>query len=142
VTVVDASVAVKWLTVEKGTETANRLLTNDNEFCGPLLLRVEVAAAVARKARQREITLEDAWEALDVWNEILASHFDMISEVQDFPAALKLSLKLNHPLQDCLYLALAERVDATLVTADERFVAKTRESHPRVRLLATTAKGG
>ena len=73
---------------------------------------------------------------------ILASHFDLISEVQDFPAALELSLKLNHPLQDCLYLALAERLDATLVTADERFVAKTRESHPRVLPLVTISKGG
>jgi len=42
---------------------------------------------------------------------------------------------LNHPLQDCLYLALAERLGVTLTTAGEKFAAKTRPSCDSVRLL-------
>ena len=42
---------------------------------------------------------------------------------------------MNHSLQDCIYLAIAERLNATLITADAKFVAKARASHPRVELL-------
>ncbi|SEB02759.1 hypothetical protein SAMN05444370_13222 [Rubrimonas cliftonensis] len=34
-----------------------------------------------------------------------------------------MAIRLRHPVHDCSYLSLAERVDATLVTADRRFVA-------------------
>jgi predicted nucleic acid-binding protein len=44
-------------------------------------------------------------------------------------------MELSHPLQDCLYLALAERLGAPLVTADKKFVAKARASHTLVRVL-------
>lgn len=37
-------------------------------------------------------------------------------------AAYEISLALDHQLPDCLYLALARREDAPLVTADERQV--------------------
>ena len=35
--------------------------------------------------------------------------------------AVRLSLALDRPVYDCVYLALAHRVGATLVTADVRF---------------------
>ncbi len=38
------------------------------------------------------------------------------------PDAVRLALALDRPLYDCVYLALAHRVGATLVTADARFV--------------------
>jgi predicted nucleic acid-binding protein len=31
---------------------------------------------------------------------------------------------LRHPVYDCFYLALAEREDATLVTADRRLIGR------------------
>ena len=33
---------------------------------------------------------------------------------------MDLARRLDHPLYDCVYLALAEREEATLVTADQR----------------------
>jgi predicted nucleic acid-binding protein len=44
---------------------------------------------------------------------------------------------LDHPVYDCLYLALAHRIGATLVTADARFVnalAETEHGQAVVRL--------
>ena len=35
--------------------------------------------------------------------------------------ALRLALALDRPVCDCVYLALAHRIDARLVTADARF---------------------
>ena len=36
--------------------------------------------------------------------------------------ALDLAMALAHPVHDCLYLALAERMGASMVTADTRFL--------------------
>lgn len=41
----------------------------------------------------------------------------------DIDAALQLAIDLNHPIYDCLYLALAIRLDTHVVTADRRFAA-------------------
>lgn len=37
------------------------------------------------------------------------------------PDAVRLSIALDRPVYDCVYLALAHRIGATLVTADARF---------------------
>ena len=54
--VVDASVAVKWVTGEQGRDAANALLESGEQIAGPFLLRTEVVAAIALKARFKEIT--------------------------------------------------------------------------------------
>jgi predicted nucleic acid-binding protein len=53
-----------------------------------------------------------------------------------------IALELQHPIYDCVYLAVAIATDRTLVTADERFLAKlagSRFGRDRVTLLATFA---
>lgn len=42
--------------------------------------------------------------------------------------AAEISIALGHPMQDCFYLALAERWDTILVTADEQFAARVKNS--------------
>jgi predicted nucleic acid-binding protein len=136
--VVDASVAVKWLVSEQDEDAAEELLRTEAQVAGPALLRVEVTAAIARKARFGEIQVAQAEAAIELWLTILGrADLDLLAESPDLPRALKLSLELNHPLQDCVYLALAERLDAPLVTADEKFAAKARRRHPRIRTLAS-----
>lgn len=39
---------------------------------------------------------------------------------------------LNHPLADCVYLAMAKRLDVALVTADDTFVKRARAAFERV----------
>lgn len=133
--IIDASVAVKWLLPEPGDLAAQQLL--GERLLGPSLIRVEVAAALARKARSKQIQPQDAEAAADLWLQAIADGvIALVSDETDLPRAFRLALALNHPLQDCLYLALAERLDAPLITADEKFVAKVRSSHPRVRMLS------
>jgi predicted nucleic acid-binding protein len=50
-------------------------------------------------------------------------------------SAWKIAAKLNHPLQDRLYLAAAESLEAALVTADRKFVAAAQRNYPRARML-------
>ena len=42
--------------------------------------------------------------------------------------AVRLALALDHPVYDCVYLALAHRIGAMVVTADLRFPTKRGES--------------
>lgn len=55
--------------------------------------------------------------------------------------ALRIAISLNHPVYDCVYLALAYQVDGTLVTADTRFfnIVAATEHADRVALLANFA---
>jgi predicted nucleic acid-binding protein len=136
--VVDASVAVKWLVSEKDEDAAEELLRTEAQVAGPAFLRVEVTAAIARKARFGEISASQAASAVELWHSMLRGpDIDLIAEDPDLARALALSLELSHPLQDCVYLALAERLDAPLVTADEKFAAKARRRHPLIRTLAS-----
>jgi predicted nucleic acid-binding protein len=48
-TVVDASVAVKWYFPEPGAEAAESVGLGSEELVAPALIRVEVAAAITRK---------------------------------------------------------------------------------------------
>ncbi len=36
--------------------------------------------------------------------------------------ALEIAIEIAHPIYDCVYLALAQRLGRTLVTADRRFL--------------------
>jgi predicted nucleic acid-binding protein len=47
--------------------------------------------------------------------------------------ALALAIELRHPIYDCFYLALAERENAPLVTADEAMIAAARKAKIKVR---------
>ena len=50
--------------------------------------------------------------------------------------AVDLAVNLNHPVQDCLYLAAARRFDVPLLTADRAFRNRVALFDDRVELLA------
>jgi predicted nucleic acid-binding protein len=136
VIVVDASVAVKWLLPEPGADAARRLLDSGEWLLAPTLIRVEVAAAIARKSRFGELDRRDAATAADLWfRSIDDGVIALLPDEMDLPRGFHLALELQHPVQDCLYLALAERMGAELFTADRKFVERAGPSHPMVRAL-------
>ena len=134
--VIDASVAVKWLLPEPGDAAAQELLASEERLVAPSLIRTEVAAALARRARFGEIEPRDGEIAMGLWLQTLRDGvIGLVADEADLVTALGLAVELSHPLQDCLYLALAERLGAPLVTADKKFVNKARASHALVRVL-------
>ncbi len=116
--VVDASVAVKWLVAEDDSEVAEELATSGHDLHAPRLMASEVANAIWRKARMGEIERRAAGI--------------LLADVPDMPVhwgadelvaadAMRLALALDHPIYDCMYLALAHRIGAVMLTADRRF---------------------
>jgi len=134
--VVDASVAVKWFAIELDTPLARALLDRSERLLAPELIATEVSAALTKKVRRRLLSAEDARKHVQAWLAALAAGALILTETEgDLPASTELALELSHPLYDCLYLALAMRLDASLITADERFARGAAQRYPRVDLL-------
>ncbi|MCY3876106.1 MAG: type II toxin-antitoxin system VapC family toxin [Rhodobacteraceae bacterium] len=117
--VVDASVTVKLLVDEPDSDAARELAASGQELHAPRLLVSEVANALWRKARQGQIARADAGAAMVVVSDMPMRWNDDETVCAD---AVRLALALDHPVYDCMYLALAHRIGATVVTADRRFV--------------------
>ncbi len=133
--VVDASVAVKWLAPEPDSWLADALL--DDELIAPDLLFAEVGNILWKKQQRGEMdaaaTLLGARWLLQVPMQVYESAGLLVD-------ALALAQRLRHPAYDCFYLALAQRVDAPLVTADRRLHTRCHAGDAadwagRVRLL-------
>lgn len=121
---VDASVVVKLFVDEPGSAEAERLVTDGHELVAPELLLLEVANALHRKLRDQTILADDLLPAID---RMQRSLLDLRPVSTSIRRAVELALVVDHPVYDCLYLALAEQLRAPLVTADQRFLdAATR----------------
>ena len=132
--VVDASVAVKLLVEEPDSGAARELAASGRELHAPRLMASEVANALWRKARVGQIERADAGSAMALLPEMPVRWNDDETVSAD---AVRLALSLDHPVYDCVYLALAHRVGATVVTADRRFanaVAPTEHGEAVVTL--------
>ena len=117
--VVDASVAVKWLVEEEYSEIADTLLDGSHELIAPRLLVSEVGNALWRMVRMGELERSEAGSLAAKIPEMAVSWMGDEGICTD---AVRIALALDRPVYDCVYLALAHRLGATLVTADVRFV--------------------
>lgn len=119
--VVDASVAVKWVIMEDGREEARRFLLTNDDLIAPEFLVVEVANVLRKKIARRQFAATNGVRAL----EGVQSAIGMFVPDRLLAAeAFSLAERLQHSVYDCLYLACAVRNDATMLTADTKFLEK------------------
>ena len=116
--VVDASVAVKWLVAEDGSDAARELVAGSDDLYAPRLMASEIANALWSKARLGEIERGEAGAMMESVPEMPVRWSADETVSAD---AVRLALALDRPVYDCVYLALAHRIGAVLVTADLRF---------------------
>lgn len=131
--IVDASVAVKWLASESDSNAANDLLGLPG-LAAPELVLSEVANAIWRKRRAGEVGQVDARPS---YIEHLVAR--LVPTSAFINRALDLALAMDHPVYDCVYLAMAEAEDDLLVTADIRFLDACRRAGLAGRLRALGA---
>jgi predicted nucleic acid-binding protein len=130
--VIDASVALKWIFDEPGTEAALALLTE--QLISPALWLAEAANALWRHVRLGEITAEQGFARLSALTNAPIATLPIEPHV---PRALAIATQIGHPVYDCVYLALALHHNTHVVTDDRRFAAAAARSElaDRVRLL-------
>lgn len=122
--IVDATVAVKWVVFEDGSEQALELLGRN--LAAPAIWLAEASNALRTKCARGELSEDEASEfALDLADAPVTS----LALKDLLPMAMRMALDLNHAIYDCFYLAAALRTDTKLVTADRRLLVKTA-AHP------------
>ena len=132
--VVDASVAVKWVVNEPRTEAA--LALRDEELIAPALWLAEAANALWRHVRLGELNRNQALARL---SELETAPVASLPIEPHVAKALELATEADHPVYDCVYLALALHQQARVVTDDRRFLAAAWRLNlgERVRLLGS-----
>lgn len=132
--VVDTSVAIKWVSPESGHQAALDLLDSDAEFLAPDLLFAEFANVFRKKIKAGEASIEPAEAGCRQMPGFLSS---VIPTLLLFERALQISVEINHPVYDCVFLACAEQNGVRLVTADEKMMQRAESrgfSHLVIRL--------
>lgn len=128
--VVDASVVIKWVIEETGTQDA--LALRRHRLLAPDLLIPECANILWKKVRRQELTGDEARLAARL---IERADIDFVPSRRLLEAATNLALLLDHPAYDCLYLALARSSGCCFVTADAKFCALVRDRLPDHQLM-------
>jgi len=123
--VVDASVAIKWFVPEVHAEAARRLLREGMTLLAPDLIWAEVANALWRKWREKELSAETVQEILTDFRRFpLRIH----SGESLYDVAWPVAQGSGRTFYDSLYLALAMSAGCLLVTADLHFFNALRDT--------------
>jgi predicted nucleic acid-binding protein len=122
--VLDASVAVKWAIpparepfAEASLRLLKRYVDGEVEFIVPDIFWAEVGNILWKGARQSRWRQEEA-EAIAA--HMKARDFVTVSSLTLLAEALRIAFAHDRAVYDCLYVALAVRSKADLITADER----------------------
>jgi predicted nucleic acid-binding protein len=135
VLVVDANIAVKFVTIEPGRDAAFARVAGEPALIAPDWILVEAGHVLWRKVKLDLLDRSAAQQCL----EQLPSFFDdLVSATSLASAAQKLAFDLDHWIYDCFYLALAVARGVPMLTADKKFAnAAARGGYAdRVELLA------
>lgn len=119
--VIDTSIAIKWIIGEEDSDDAlmlRRLYT----FEAPELLSAEAANAVLTHLRRGKLRPSEALAAAELLSQLSIVFHPLQPLIED---AVDLGMRLSHPAYDCMFLALAGRLNRPFVTADKSLIAKT-----------------
>ena len=137
--VVDASLALKWVVDEEDSDKARALsrgwVDSGIGIIAPYLMLAETANALHRKVADDHLTLESATRALERLNNAGIEYYNPPNV---HAGALRIADRLGQgAVYDSVYLALAERLDCELWTADRRFYRAAGGAFPdRIRWLS------
>jgi predicted nucleic acid-binding protein len=121
--VIDASVAIKWVVAEPGTDEA--LALRRERLFAPDLLIPECANILWKKVRRNELTEAEASLAA----RLLARADVQLEPMRSlFEGALGLAVALDRPAYDCVYLMLAQALRCDFVTADITLFRKVQSA--------------
>jgi predicted nucleic acid-binding protein len=129
--IIDANVAVGLILALPWSEEAREEIRNHAERLAPSIFVAELTNAVWQNVRAGNLTVEAGATSLD---EVLPI-VELSADSALAEPALRLAAAENHPVYDCLYLALAKQRRQVLITADRKLAALARRIGVAVKLL-------
>lgn len=128
--VLDASAAVEWLLQSPAGVKIDWLMFAASESLhAPHLLDVEVAQVLRRYVRDNAMTAQRGQEALEDFRDLPLTRYP-----HDFLITRIWELRSTLTAYDAVYVALAEMLNASLVTCDRK-IAAAPGHHAKVELV-------
>jgi len=125
--VLDASAAVRLLLADTAAADLAERVSGAALVLAPELMLTELANTLWKLQRADRLNDLDPQELLAEARELV----DRLEPDRHLQAeALALACHLNHPVYDCLYLALARREAASLISSDRRLNALAKRVLP------------
>lgn len=122
--VLDASAAIEWLLQSPaGIKIDKRIFSVSESVHAPHLLDVEVAQVLRRYVREKLITAQRGREALEDLGDLQLNRYP-----HEFLFPRVWDLRTTLTAYDAVYVALAELLDAALVTCDRRIASASGHS--------------
>ena len=136
--VLDASVALKWVLQEPGSDKAVVLRegfrSGVHDLLAPDVFVAEIAHALARAERRNIIAPPKGAVLLA---DLLTTVPRLSSSLPLLPEAFSIASAVRISFYDCLYVALADREECELLTADARLVELLQERYPFITALSS-----
>ena len=137
--VLDASVVLKWVLPEIDTPKAVRLRNDFRqgllELIAPDVFIAEVAHALTKSERRGVIRFGVAERRMLSVIDCLPVRFPSLPLVR---RAIQIASKARIAAYDCLYVALAEREGCELITADRKVINALQKDFPFITDLSLT----
>ena len=122
--VLDASAAIEWLLQSPtGIKIDKRILSPSESLHAPHLLDIEVAQVLRRYVREKMITAQRGQEALEDFAGLPLERYP-----HDFLIPRVWALRATLTAYDAVYVALAELLDARLLTCDRKIASASGHS--------------
>jgi predicted nucleic acid-binding protein len=119
VIVLDASAVIEWLLrTSTGTKIDKRIFSSLETLHAPHLLDVEVAQVLRRYVREKALTTQRGHEALEDLADLPLNRYP-----HDFLIPRVWELRTTLTAYDAVYVALAELLEAPLLTCDGKIAS-------------------
>ncbi len=126
VVVIDASVALKWIVAEAGSDAANDLLDRAQlglTLAAPEHLLGEVGNGLRKRVAQKVLSPTDAVSAFGLLGQL---GLEFIGGTDRWQRTFRAALDWHLTTYDALYVLLAQDLNADLITADDRLIESAR----------------
>ena len=121
---------------EVDSEKALELISPKHILIAPDLLLLEVTALLSRRVREGVMSVTDARADMVDLPRLIAS---ITSSNDLLSAAFDVSLVIKHPIYDCIYLALAEKLGTQMISADAKLAARLQGTAYETRFVLLSA---
>lgn len=129
--IIDASVASHWFADTEFSRAADPFRWLEN-LAAPEFLLIETANVLYKRARKGDIAPGKCALSIEILRNSMA---ELIADASLLAHAIELALKWQHPVYDCLYLALALERHEPLATADKRLAALAQKLNIETQLI-------